>query len=222
MRAYNTAGTRRFSALLVSLILMGGLASTAGAELFTSHVTDSEMLILMPEDELAFTAEGRIGGASTFELDLGRTTAAPAQTAEYGWQSGVLEPFTVSYDAGTNTAVFSLGGVVLSYEPDRYFNEIFVRTRAVDDGSAATVSDIVLEGEAVADLSQATGPGATDVLRISGGDLYDGFEFNAVAVLEWVEPAPTQSRLAFQVKVGAVPASPVEAATWSSVKALYR
>jgi hypothetical protein len=150
--------TTKVTSLLVSLVLIGGLASTAGAELFTSHVTDSEMLLLMPEDELSFTAEGRIGGVSTFELDLGRTTAVPAQTAEYGWQSGVPEPFTVAYDAGTNTASFSLGGVVLSYQPDRYFNEIFVRTRAVDDGCAATVSDIVLEGEAVADLSQATGP----------------------------------------------------------------
>jgi hypothetical protein len=210
----------------VLLVVLAFVAAPANVQagLITSHMTDQEMLQIMPDPELAFTSEGRIGdrtGVATFELDIGRTTAAPSQTAQYGWQSGVSEPFEVSYDAGTNTATFSLGGVTLTYEPDRYFNEVFVRTRATEAGSDAWVGDLVLEGVTVGDVSQAVGVNGTDILRVSGATLSDGFTLTGVAVLTWSDPVPTQSRLAFQIKVGAVPASALESKTWGEIKALY-
>ena len=84
------------------------------------------------------------------------------------------------------------------------------------------VSDLVLEGIAVGDISQAAGPSATDVLRISGANLYDGFALTGTAVLSWQDPAPTQSNLAFQIKVGAVPANPIDEATWGRLKAIFK
>jgi hypothetical protein len=128
----------------------------------------------------------------------------------------------VSYDAFLNTVTYTLGGVTLTYQPDRFFNEVFVRTRATASGSIAVVQDLMLEGVQVTDLSRATGPSATDVLRISGGDLYDGFSLTGTAVLTWVAPAPTQSQLAFQVKVGAVPANPIDETTWGRLKAFFK
>lgn len=211
--------------VLVGLLLLGASAEMVQADLITAHLTDQQMLQLMPESELSATAEGRIGdrgGAATFELDLGRLTSAPSQTAQYNWQSGVVEPFSVSYDAFLNTVTYTLGGVTLTYQPDRFFNEVFVRTRATASGSIAVVQDLMLEGVPVTDISQATGPSATDVLRISGGDLYDGFSLTGTAVLTWVAPVPTQSQLAFQIKVGAVPANPVDEPTWGRLKALFK
>jgi len=210
---------------LLALLLLGASAGTGRADLVTSHLTDQQMLQLMPESELSFTGEGRIGdrgGAATFELDLGRTTAAPSQTAQYDWRTGVAEPFSLSYDAFTNRVTYTLGGVTLTYQPDRFFNDVFVRTRATQGGSVAVVQDLVLEGMAVGDVSQAAGPDATDVLRISGGSLYDGFSLTGTAVLTWQAPAPTQSNLAFQIKVGAVPVNPIDEITWGRLKALYK
>lgn len=210
---------------LAALLVLGASTGTAQAVLITSHLTDQQMLQLMPDPELSFTAEGRIGdrgGAATFELDLGRTTAAPAQTAQHNWQNGAAELFSVSYDPFLNTVTYSLGGVTMTYQPDRFFNEVFVRTRAVPGGSVATVQSLVLDGAPVGDISQATGPSATDVLRISGGDLYDGFTLTGTAVLSWQDPAPAQSNLAFQVKVGAVPVNPIDEATWGRIKTLFK
>lgn len=216
---------RASGVVLLVLLLLGTSAGAVQADLITSHLTDQQMLQLMPDPELSFAAEGRIGdrgGAATFELDLGRTTAAPSQTAQYNWQSGAAEPVAVSYDAFLNTVTYTVGGVTLTYQPDRFFNEVFVRTRAVAGGAAATVNDLVLEGTAVGGISRAAGPDATDILRISGGDLYDGFSLTGTAVLTWVAPAPTQSQLTFQVKVGAVPANPIDEATWGRLKALFK
>ncbi|MBM3308319.1 MAG: hypothetical protein FJY74_08335 [Candidatus Eisenbacteria bacterium] len=215
--------TRRVGMLLVPSLLV--FAGAAQAVLVTQHLTDQQMLALMPESELSFTAEGRIGdrgGVATFELDIGRLTSSPSQTAQHNWQSGRTEPLTVAYDAFLNTASFTLGGVTLTYQPDRYFNEIFVRARAGQSGSSLAVSNLVLEGLPVGDVSQATGPSATDVLRISGANLYDGFSLTGTAVLSWQDPAPTQSNLAFQIKVGAVPANPIDEATWGRLKAIFK
>jgi hypothetical protein len=216
---------RALGGMLLVPPLLGAWVAAAQADLITSHLTDQQMLQLMPDAELGFTAEGRIGdrgGAATFELDLGRTTAAPAQTAQYNWQSGVTEPFELSYDAFLNTVTYTLGGTTLTYQPDRFFNEVFVRTRAVADGAVATVDDLVLEGTAVGGISHAAGPDATDILRISGADLYGGFSLTGSAVLSWLAPAPAQSQLAFQVKVGAVPANPIDEATWGRLKSLFK
>jgi len=217
---------RRFAGGAIAVLtLLGAAAGAVQADLITSHLTDQQMLQLMPESELSFTAEGRIGdrgGAATFELDLGRLTSAPSQTAQHDWQSGLAESFSVSYDAMFNTVVFALGGDTLTYHPDRFFNEVFVRTRAVQAGSTAVVQDLALEGLQVGDISQAAGPNATDVLRITGANLYDGFSLAGTAVLTWVAPAPTQSQLAFQIKVGAVPVNPIDEATWGRLKALFK
>jgi hypothetical protein len=215
----------RVCGALLTPVLLGSSAGVARADLVTSHLTDQQMSVIMPESEISFTAEGRIGdrgGAATFELDLGRVTAAPSQSAQYNWQSGASEPFSLSYDAFLNTVTYSLGGATLSYQPDRFFNEVFVRTRATQGGSVAVVQDLVLECAPVGNVSLATGPNAADVLRVSGGDLYDGFSLTGTAVLTWQAPAPTQSQLAFQVKVGAVPVNPIDEITWGRLKSVFR
>lgn len=184
--------------LKISVFLLAALfiifSFSARADLVTMHfATDAEMLEFLSDTLLI--GEGRIGdlgGAATFELDLGSDTGSPAQTAQYDWQSGAAEPFTLTYESSTGLVTFSLGGETLNYcTPYFDFNEIFVRTRAVDDNSCVTVIDLVVDGEVVGDFSGAAGPGGLDILFIWGAHLSDGFVIEGVATLTWIGDPPT-------------------------------
>jgi len=205
---------------------MAVLAPPVSAALVTSHIPDDATLTAYLTN-IAFVAEGRIGdgaGAATFELDLGPDTAVPAVTKQYGWLSGQVEPFTLSYDAGLNQATFVLGGQTLQFTPVPGFTVVAVRTRAVNAASSILVGDLVLDGEALGDVSFADGDaGGLDILDIEGASLNDGFALTGTAVLTWAGAAPTQSRLAFQIKVGTPDSgTPVEQASWGRIKRLYR
>lgn len=209
---------RRSLPLLLAAALFVVSPSIASA-LTTEHIaTDAELLTII--QSIAFVAEGRIGGASTFELDLGPDTGAPAVTRNYGWVSSQVEPFSIVYDQGASLVTFTLGGQVLQYAPLIAFEEVFVRARATEPGTTVSVSNLVLDGVPVGDGVSATGDGL-DILRISGGVLVDGFTLTGDAVLAWVGAPPTQSRLAFQIKVGSPAPVPVESTTWGRVKRLY-
>jgi hypothetical protein len=208
---------------VIVLILVALISVPASAGIVTRHVaTDAEMLSYI--QNLAVVAEGRIGdrgGAATFELDLGDNTGNPATTAQYNWQSAVAEPFTLSYNKISNIATFTLGGRTLTYSPAVSFKEFFVRTRAIDASTSVQVYGLVLNGQSVGDVSSATGPDGLDILAVSGVDLYQGFSLTGVAVLSWDATPPTQSRLAFQIKVGNAPTVPVQETTWGQIKGLF-
>jgi hypothetical protein len=210
------------SMLVIALI---ALLATGAFSLTTQHLaTDTEMLALI--SDTIFVAEGRIGdlgGAATFELDLGQSTAAPSTTAQYGWVSGQVEAFTLCYDNVTGLVTFTLGGKTLNYTtPFPVFGDIFVRTRAVDDGKSVVVQDLVLDGQNVGDVSSAVGADDLDILWISGGTLSDGFTLTGTATLAWTGAPPSQSRLAFQIKVAKLSIIGVENDTWGGIKALFR
>lgn len=209
--------------ILLSLVLSICIFSSAFA-LETRHLaSDSELLALI--SDTIFVAEGRIGdrgGAATFELDLGQSTSAPAATAQYNWQSGVVEPFSLVYDSATGTVTFSLGGRVLVYHtPFIQFGDIFIRTRASFAGTNVSVNDLSLDGVGVYDQSSAAGPGL-DILWIAGGNLSDGFVLSGNATLAWSGTPPTQSNLAFQIKVAKLSVIGTEENTWGGIKALFR
>jgi hypothetical protein len=211
--------------LLLPAILAGLLVlpAAAPAALLVDHLADDAALALAVQ-EIAFVAEGRIGdraGAATFELDLGQTDN-PTVTKQYGWVSGQVEPFSLVYDAGLNTVTYTLGGQVLVIDPGVAFDVIVVRTRATQAGSDIAVQNLVLNGEAVGDVSFADGDGSgLDLLRIRGGSLAAGFTLTGEAVLTWGAILPANSHLAFQVKVGSNSPTPVEEETWGRVKVLF-
>ena len=209
------------SLAIAGFLITMGFSASAG--IVTRHVaTDAEMLAYI--QNIAFVAEGRIGdrgGVATFELDLGDDTGNPYTTAQHPWQSGVAEPFTVTYDKPTNVVTFALGGKTLSYSPAVAFKEFFVRTRATELNTAIQVYDLVLNGQPLGDISSATGQGL-DILAVSGVDLFQGFTLTGTAVMTWTGAAPTQSRLAFQIKVGNAPTVRAEETSWGRIKGLFR
>ena len=210
------------SLFLVLVLVLPLLAPGAAAAFQTSHLTsDADMLDLV--QDFAFVAEGRIGdrgGAATFELDLGPDTGAPAQTAQYDWPNGTAVPFTLEYDAGLDLVTFTVGAHVLTYAPDPGFAEIYIRARATNAGTAMLVDGLVLNGTPVNDQSHAVGDGL-DILRITGEAVQLGFVLTGDATMSWSGTPPTQSRLAFQLKVASPAPVAVEPATWGAIKRLF-
>ncbi len=201
-------------------------AAQPAMALTTQHIaTDPEMLALLTDT--LFVAEGRIGdgsGAATFEIDLGGDTGAPATTAQYNWPNGGAVSWTLTYDNVSNQIVFTVDGISLMYtSPLSGFTDLFLRTRAVNANSTILVDNLVLDAEGVGDASNADGNASgLDILWISGGTLTDGFALSGQTTMAWSGTAPTQSRLAFQIKVGKVLPVAVEESTWGRIKSLYR
>lgn len=210
---------------LFFLCLVITVFGVAFSKLTTTHFdSDAEMLQYL--SDTIFVCEGRIGdrgGDQTFELDLGQQTGDPAQTANYDWQNGISEPFMLVYNNADSLVTFSLGGVTLYYTTlYQDFDAIFIRTRAVDEGAGMVVNELVLNGEAVNDQSSTTGPNGLDILLIYGVPIGEGFTIEGMATLSWTGTPPTQSRLAFQIKVARSTIIGTEPSSWGAIKNLQR
>src|SRR3990172_741658 len=157
------------------------LPKYAHAAIVTTHyATDPAM------QNIPFEAEGRIGdrgGAATFELDIGPTTATPAQTAQYAWRKGVTEPFILTYNNITGVVSFTVGEKILTYipvTPITVSSDIYILTRATSSfgmtSSSIVLNNLVLNGIPVVDSSTSSYPGGgLDILEISGENLAHGF-----------------------------------------------
>jgi len=193
----------------------------------TIHLSWADYVELAAWDaaHMAFVAEGRIGdrgGAATFEIDVGYTTGSPAVTAQYAWVSGTAESFTLSFNAATKLVTWTIGATSVSFTysesghiPISTLNAIIVRARSDATGQSMLVTDLVLNGQPVGDQVSAVGayPGTNapantpndglDLLYIGNvAFISGGFTLTGTATMTWGATVPTQSRLAFQIKVG--------------------
>jgi hypothetical protein len=215
----------RHFVLRAALLAALAFALPAQGALVTTHYgSDQEMIDIMAEPH--FVAEGRIGNNALngdFEMDIGRSTSSPDAVAQLVWPNGTAVPFTLTHD-GAGTATFSMAGETLDHDPIDGFTDVFIRVRAVDGGTSIVVTDLVLDGEIVGDLTSTTGDGAgLDILRIEGGELGDGFTLTGTATLAWTGTPPQHSRLAFQLKIGAPDGVvSIDSSSWSTVKEFYR
>lgn len=201
------------------------VASVPAYPLGTSHIgSDAEMLAMF--SDTIFVAEGRIGdglGAATFELDLGKSTSQPEVTAQFDWSNGMTVPFTLTYDNISNAVVFTVGGSTLNWaSPLSGYSDLFVRTRAVDAASDIVIQNLSLDGEVINDASHAVGANGLDILWIKGGTIYDGFTLSGQVTMTWTGTRPSQSRLAFQIKVDKLIPTGVSDTSWGKIKSLYR
>lgn len=160
----------------------------------------------------AVVSEGRIGdlgGSATFELDIGATTSAPSQTAQFVWPNGTAEPFTLTYDNLTNLVSFTVGGNTLTYTPVTpvtVSSDLYLRVRATTSTgttfSSIILHNMVLNGTPLTIQPYAANPGAgLEVVEVSGEILSNGFTLTGQSTMNWVGTPPSQSRLAYQITV---------------------
>jgi hypothetical protein len=185
----------------------------------------------IPESQIVFVAEGRIGNAAgagaptEFELDIGATTAAPADTADFPWMSGQSEVFRVQYDPalltnGNRFVQFFVGASNVVYElPSTVYTnaasgcgDVYIRTRSAKTGGSITNINIsvTVAGQTVPLVHNSVGSSGgndVDVIKIGGQLLQAGFLITGNTTLAW-NPSnkPARSQLAFQIKFTECPA----------------
>ena len=209
------------------MILSAALVAVSvapAAAITTVHLSsDAEMLTFL--SDTLFVGEGRIGdglGHATFELDLGRFTSSPEVTCQFDWQNGVTVPWTLTYNYMTNEVVFTAGDSVLYWVSELTgFTDIFVRTRAVQAESHILVENLILDSEAINDSSYSVGGDGLDILWIQAASVFDGFTMSGETTMTWGPVRPSQSQLAFQIKVGKTKPTAAQPTTWGAIKSLY-
>jgi len=165
-----------------------------------------------------------MGVAATFELDLGQETSAPTETRQHGGVSSQVEPLTLPYAAGLDQATFEIGGETMAYTVGGLnFTHMFIRTRAVNVDTSVGVGNLFYNAVPVGDSSFADGNASgINYLVLEVADPLSGFVLTGDATLTWSGNVPTQSRLAFQLKlVGVTEFVSTESPSFGSLEAVF-
>ncbi|NEO17763.1 MULTISPECIES: PEP-CTERM sorting domain-containing protein [unclassified Moorena] len=206
--------------LLLSLGVSAlGLAFTPfGASAFTivGDLSETEFQNLAPE--ISLSAESRFGsgtiGGNTFELDIHKVNASGGFTnldqKEFNWVSGEAVDFLLEFD-GISQLTYTVGDVVLSSTvTEDNFSDLFLRTSARKDNSSIVLSNLMLTDSAMsASLPDASNVcsnpndcGFFDAQYLHISNVLGAFSLTGQSTMTWSEEnRPTQSRLAYQVKL---------------------
>ncbi len=211
-------------AAIASLLGFGSALVTPAQAFQLSHLeSDAEFLSLV--QDIAFVGEGRIGDNGTnrtFELNIHEDDPGnilPGDSANFVWTNGQAQAFSLSYDQATKLVTYTVGTVTLDYTADDPFTDIFIRTRA-SSTSSLTVNNLVLNGVALGDSSSTVNdPERLDYLRISGLSGGD-FTLTGNSIMDWTGSTPTNSNLAYQIKVATAVPEPSTVLGLLSVTAL--
>ncbi|WP_254565892.1 choice-of-anchor W domain-containing protein [Oscillatoria sp. HE19RPO] len=203
--------------LLAPLVATVGLASfpaVAGAFGISFVNDDNDFNALNPN--LAFVAEGRIGNNAmngTHELNfhgINHSTATSDQ-ANYVWTSGLPTLFKLMYDATTRNISYQVGNTVLnSIANNNAVSDIFIRARATVSESSIAIANLVFNGNPLSQSLAIAGTSnwsdSMEYLRISG--VTDSFTLEGTSIMSWGDTRPSNSNLAYQIKVGNAEAVP--------------
>lgn len=184
----------------------------------TGSSTNDDLAFNALNPNLAFVAEGRIGsntiGGNTYELDIhGTNPSNPTQTSdqdEFVWSKGVATAFSLSYDASTKGISYTVGNKTLtSVANSNPVTDIFVRTRAAAANTSLLVENLFLNGIGIpgSSLAESSGDGR-EYLRIGGLNPLESFTLTGESIMNWIGAAPSQSNLAYQIKVGSANLGP--------------
>ena len=197
---------RQILALSLSLPLLGlaGYAPQAQAFTVNGHLNGEqafEDLGVTP----AWAAESRIGGQSTYEIDIHDADWNVTQN-EFNWVNGAEYNFSLTFDG--SQLIYDVAGVsVTQTVSQNNFSDLLIRTTARQTGDSAEVKNLFLNDVAVSETSffgceDASGCdywNSSQYLQIS--DLSGPFTLTGTSVFSWEGERPTQSKLAYQIKL---------------------
>jgi len=208
--------TQFLLAPLVATVGLASLPTVAGAFGLSFVNNDDDFNALNPK--LAFVAEGRIGNNAmngTHELNFhGTNLANPTATsaeANNVWTSGLPTVFKLMYDATTRNISYQVGNTILqSIANNNLVSDIFIRTRATVSESSIAIANLVFNGTSISQSLAIAGTSnwsdSMEYLRIS--DVTDSFTLEGTSIMSWGNNLPTNSNLAYQIKVGNAEAVP--------------
>ncbi|MFM2063695.1 MAG: hypothetical protein RLZZ507_3366 [Cyanobacteriota bacterium] len=188
--------------------------------------TDFNLLLDNGDFKELFVAEGRIGnnaGNGTQELSINQDVQAlinpgqPVVQDQLNWVNGKLWDFSLQYDGSQVTyKLFESGNstatkTLYSTQFTGPATDIFLRTRARDNNSSTTsnsitLSDLVFNGTSIGNLS-SLGSATRDIDYLHLSNITTNFTLTGKTSFNWTGTAPTNSHLAFQIKVGTSPKS---------------
>jgi hypothetical protein len=170
-----------------------------------------------------FVAEGRMGDnkatSGNHEIDILQDTKVsftPVVKGDRVWKSGELVDFVLEYTG--NTVNYTVGNQLLtSTKFVGAISDIFLRTNASPIGGKTLLKNLVFNGTSIGNLeSSAVTARDTDYLQLS--KINTPFRLTGQTSFSWTSAkAPTNSNLAFQIKVGNSPKSVPEPGMVSAI-----
>jgi hypothetical protein len=193
--------------------LLGAIAAPASAFTLGGALSAQTFEDLNPNVDIS--AESRWGsgsvGGNTFELDLHKVNDGGGfynvDQKEFGWQSGEAVDFALDFDGSQLT--YTVGGTILSTSTvaDNY-SELFIRTAAYTQDSSIQLQNLSFtngSSAALGDLGSACAIGEScgflDAEYFHIKDIAGAFSLTGQSILTWGATNPSQSRLAYQVKL---------------------
>jgi len=195
-------------------VVIGNERHPLGEQTF---VDDDDLKAALHNDRYAFTAQGRIGDNTTYELSINTPpNDHPVDSKNWTWNNnGVPMDFEITFDPDTDAVVYTVGNngnsKSVSYDlPEDYdFSDIMIRTRATKENSGVMINNLKFNDETITETSAAIGDAGKkdpDILWLSGRNLMDGFTLKGQSTMYWdSQNVPKQSNLAYQIKFGVVP-----------------
>lgn len=186
-----------------------------------THLTDTQVNTLLVNK--TFAAEARIGDSgavATFEQGIQQPVSGYFATANYNWTSGQTLPFSVVFNATTRKIDYTIGSqlITTTLAPSEVngVRDLFFRLRALrNDQTASTVTlaNLKINGASITGPWSTSTPSAdnylvkgTDITAATGTTLAQGFTLTGDQTLTWAGVRPSNSNLAYQIKVAeAVP-----------------
>jgi hypothetical protein len=200
--------------LVATVGAIAAIAMPAQAFTLAGAMSAQEFEDLDPEVDLS--AESRWGsgtvGGNTFELDIHAINDSGGfynlDQDEFAWQKGEAVDFSLVFDG--NALSYTVGGVNLFTEQvaDNY-SELFIRTSARSEGSSIQLQNLSFTNGSSAALpgvgsacSGGVDCGFFDAEYFHITDIAGAFTLTGQSIMDWSDSAkPTQSRLAYQVKL---------------------
>lgn len=199
------------SLCIIGLVTLGlGLTpSFASAITITPlpNFTDAQFNNLLSSKKFQelFVAEGRIGNNALNgdrELGINNANFQPVAQGQFVWQSGKMENFLLQYDG--SQVSYSVGGTtLLSNVFSGSVNDIYIRTRETLT-SNVRLDNLIFNGTALGD-SAVSEPSNSDLDQVDYlllSDISAPFRLTGNVTMSWTGSRPSQSNLAYQIKVG--------------------
>lgn len=215
---YAVASCAAVAALVVASESMAGLVVTplAGGDAAFNALTINGTL------ERA-VAEGRIGNAlttGTWETALWQQggVGTPKAQGQFNVTNGTTQTFSLTWN-GVDTVTYSVGATTISWnQVAGDFTDIFIRTRSATDSTVLLSSlGIDLNSDSSFEWTggslASSGNGNVNYLHISNmGAAFPAFTLSGAQNFSWTGAQPTNSALAYQIKLSNVVPAPGAAA----------